>query len=113
MRNLKWICLAIALLFASSSRAQGTHQVTLTFTPSVDGGVVTVYRAPGACSTSSVFSTVTTGLAVSTYVDTGLSVGTYCYEVTTVVNGTESLPSNQVTARILPASPTTLVAVPK
>lgn len=104
------ICFA---LLAGSTFAQGTHQVTLTWTASVDGGAITVYRAPGACSSGSVFSAISTGVAVNNYVDVALSVGSYCYEVTTVVNGTESVASNQVTARILPSAPTTLVAVPK
>lgn len=95
------------LLFAISTQA-ATHQVVLNWTASVDGGVVTVYRAPGACSSSSTFAAVTTGVAANTFTDATVTVGSFCYQVTTVVNGVESLPSNQVTARILPQAPTSL-----
>ena len=110
---MKRLVLAL-LFFAAPLFAQAaTHQVMLSWTASTDGGVVTVYRAPGACSTTSVFTAVTTGVALNTYTDTTVTVGTFCYQVTTVVNGAESLPSNQVTARVLPLAPTTLVAVPQ
>lgn len=89
--------------------AAPVHQVVLNWTASTDGGVVTVYRAPGTCSTSSVFASITTGVAANTYTDSTVTVGSFCYQVTTVVNGSESKPSNQVTAVILPASPTSLV----
>ena len=110
---MKRITLALALLFAIPLFGQGAHQVTLTWTASTDGGAVTVYRASGACSTSSIFTAVTTGVAVNTFVDSTVTVGSFCYEVTTVVGGAESLPSNQVTARILPGAPTALLAIPK
>jgi hypothetical protein len=88
--------------------AAPTHQVVLNWTASVDGGVVTVYRAAGACSASSVFTAITTGVAANTFTDSTVTVGSFCYQVTTVVNGSESLPSNQITARILPSPPTAL-----
>ena len=111
---MKYLLILLALLLiALPASAQGTHSVVLTWTASVDGGAVTVYRAPGACSASSVFASVTTGVTANTYTDSAISVGTYCYQITTVVNGTESLPSNQATARILPSAPTALVATPK
>ncbi len=107
---MKLICLAAILLFASSVQTQAApHNVVLTWAASTDGGVVTVYRAPGACSTSSVFAAITTGVAVNTYTDSTVTVGSFCYQVTTVVNSVESGPSNQVTARILPQNPTSLV----
>lgn len=98
----------IVLFFSVVAQAQAAHQVVLAWTASVDGGVVTVYRAPGACSTSSTFTSITTGVATNTYTDSTVTVGAFCYQVTTVVNGVESLPSNQVTARILPSAPTSL-----
>ena len=98
----------ILVLFAAPLFAAGTHTVTLTWTASVDGGVYTVYRAPGACSSTSTFASITSGVAGTTYADTGLAPGSFCYEVTTVVNGAESAPSNQAPAVILPASPGTL-----
>lgn len=85
--------------------ATGTHTVTLTWTASVDGGAYTVYRASGTCSATATFTAVTSGVAVTTYADSGLAPGNFCYQVTTVVNGAESAPSNQAPAVILPASP--------
>jgi hypothetical protein len=109
----KLLLLLLLLLCTEPAFAQGTHTVALTWTASIDGGVVSVYRATGACSPSSIFTKVTSGVTGLTYTDTALTPGTYCYQVTTVVNNAESNPSNQVTAVILPAPPTTLGAVPK
>lgn len=106
---MKRLVFAGLLLLAGVLRAQAApHSVTLNWTASSDGGVVTVYRAAGACSTSSVFASITTGVAANTFTDSTVSVGAFCYQVTTVVNGVESLPSNQVTARVLPQAPTAL-----
>lgn len=88
------------------------HSVVLTWTPSVDGGAVTVYRATGACSVSSVFASITTGIAANTYTDGTVGIGAFCYQVTTIVNGRESAPSNQITAVVLPSPPTSLTASP-
>jgi hypothetical protein len=110
------ICFA---LFAGSAKAQGTHTVALSWGASPDAAAnptlsYTVYRASGACSTSPLFAPVATNVAqTDIFTDTALAPGVYCYQVTAVLNGAESLPSNQVTARILPSAPTTLVAVPK
>lgn len=106
---MKRLLLAVLLLFATGAYAQAApHSVALSWTASTDGGVVTVYRASGACSTSSVFASITTGVATNTFTDSTVTVGSFCYQVTTVVNGLESQPSNQVTARILPQAPTSL-----
>ena len=101
----------IILLAAIPVSAQGApHSVTLNWTASTDGGVVTVYRAAGVCSTSSVFASITTGVATNTFTDSTVTVGSFCYQVTTVVNGLESKPSNQVTAVVLPQAPSGLTA---
>ena len=106
---MKKIILFAILFFTWITPASAAHNVVLTWTASPDGGVVTVYRAPGACSTSSVFASIASGVAVNTYTDSTVTVGSFCYQVTTVVTGVESKPSNQVTAVILPSSPTGLV----
>jgi hypothetical protein len=114
-RLARAVPLAVILLLALPLAAQtGAHTVTLTWTASPDGGVVTVYRATGTCSTVPLtFTAISTGVTGTTYVDSGIAPGKFCYQVTTVVNGAESLPSNQAQAVILPLAPTTLVAVPK
>lgn len=82
------------------------RSVVLTWTPSVDGGVVSVYRASAACSTTPTnFSQIAGGLIPATYTDATVTVGNYCYQVTTVVNGVESKPSNQFSAAVLPQPP--------
>jgi hypothetical protein len=106
--TMKKIAFLFFFLLAADTLAQGTHKVTLTWTASPDGGVVTVYRAIGTCSTSLTFTSITSGVAGTTYADSALAPGRYCYQVTTVVNGAESVPSNQAQAVILPSSPSSL-----
>lgn len=111
----KLIGLVLLLLFAVPAIPQttGSHQVTLTWSASIDGGAYTVYRATGTCSSSLTFTAISTGVAATVYVDSGIAPGAFCYQVTTVLNGAESLPSNQAQARILPASPTSLTLTVK
>jgi hypothetical protein len=109
---MKNLLLVIAIIFLLSSNATAApHNAVLTWTASTDGGAVTVYRAPGACSSSSVFVSITTGVAANTFTDSTVTVGSFCYQVTTVVNGNESKPSNQVTAVILPSPPSGLTEI--
>jgi hypothetical protein len=71
-----------------------------------------VYRAPGACSDSSRFERVNAApLAVRTYQDTP-TPGTWCYRVTALVAGVESVPSAPVAILVQPAAPTGLTATP-
>jgi len=101
--------LAAFLFLAVPLNAAPTHQVVLNWLASADGGAVTIYRAPGACSASSVFASISSGVTANTYTDSTVTVGSFCYQVTTIVNGVESLPSNPVTVRLLPGAPTSLV----
>lgn len=104
------LVLALAVLSASAM-AQSTHSVTLSWTPSSDGGTVNVYRAPAACSTNpNNFAVIKSGVAAAgPYQDAEIAVGNYCYRLTAVVGGAESVPSNSVTAAVLPQSPTNVV----
>jgi len=95
------------------AQTTGSHTVTLTWTASLDGGIYTVYRATGVCSPTLTFTSLSVGITGTTYVDSGISPGRFCYQVTTVVNSAESLPSNQAQAVILPAPPTSLTVVVK
>lgn len=103
----KLIILFVLLLLAIPTKA--AHSVVLNWTASIDGGIVTVYRASGTCSPTSVFTSISSGVITNTFTDTTVNVGSFCYQVTTIVNGKESLPSNQVSAVILPQPPQTLV----
>jgi len=85
------------------------HTVSLTWTASPDGGTVNVYRASGACTAT--FSPLTTNQAsAGPYTDSTASVGTFSYQITAVVGGAESAPSNCVTVTISPQPPTGLTA---
>jgi hypothetical protein len=113
LKSVVIACIAL-IAITSAAIAQSSHSVTLTWTASPDGGTVNVYRAPGACSTSAAFTKITTGVvAAGPYVDNGIAVGNYCYQVTAVVGGAESVPSNQAPASVLPSAPTVLVTVAK
>jgi hypothetical protein len=107
MRSFK--ALLVALLYVASAQAQSTHSVTLNWNASVDGGAVSVYRAAGACSTNPTsYTQIKAGVATTSYVDTAVPVGTYCYRVTTVVSGAESVPSTNANAPVLPQPPQSL-----
>lgn len=121
MRKVMLFCgvLLLALVLMPSARkgleaqTTGSHTATLTWTASPDGGVYTVYRATGTCSSTLTFSSISVGVTGTTYADAGLAPGKFCYQVTTVVNGAESVPSNQAQAVILPSPPSALVVSAK
>lgn len=121
-RTVGWLLLFLLALIAMSLPALGrppalllqaaasapAHSVTLTWTPSADsdGGTVgsnNVYRAPGACSAAGTMAQIATAVAAPTYKDGTVAVGeSYCYEVTFVINGTESAPTNEVSVTVKP-----------
>src|ERR1700761_6485807 len=110
--SMKVLRLLILLAVSNLAFAQTpNHSVQLSWTASTDtGGTVNVYRAPGSCSGT--FTQLKTGVAAAgPYTDTTVTVGTFAYQVTAVVGGAESKPSNCVVASILPAAPTVLVIV--
>ena len=114
MKNIAIAFIVLAAL-TNATFAQASHSVTLNWTASTDtGGTVNVYRTAGACSTSATFTKIATGVvAAGPYVDSGIAVGNYCYQVTAVVGGAESVPSNQAPASVLPNAPTILVTIAK
>jgi hypothetical protein len=97
---------------------QSSHSVTLTWTASTDAiGNPTlfydVYRAPVACTATPTptFSRVgSTAPLATTFTDTAVPLGVFCYVVTSLVNGAESVSSNTAPAVILPAAPTSVKA---
>ena len=99
--------LLILLLFASPAFG---HSALLGWTPSSDAVanptlIYNVYRSTGGCTGS--FTRVGTA-ATPSYTDISITIGTYCYYVTSTLNGAESVPSNTVSAVVLPAAPTAL-----
>jgi hypothetical protein len=71
-----------------------------------DTATYNIYRATGACSVPSTFAKVGTS-TVRSYTDSP-PVGRYCYRVTAVVGGVESVPSSTLEYASLPPAPTDL-----
>ena len=105
---LERIAVVLVLAFAlDSAPARAQNSVRVSWTASSDAGgnpslVYNVYRA-GSCPGQ--FSKLDSVPASGTsYLDTNVAVGAvYCYQVTAVLNGVESMPSNQVIAAIPPS----------
>ena len=105
----------LCIMLVCVSFAQSSHSATLTWTLSTDSGSgYNAYRLAGACPSSATTGQGTkltsTPLAAGTvtFTDANLAVGTYCYYVTAVLNGAESVPSNLAPAVVLPQSPSAL-----
>lgn len=125
----RMILAAIALMlaipvYAAPSASAGlaaaateSGSVTFTWSNVNTTGTVTLYKASAACSTNpTTFTPIQTGIAsAGPYEDNSTVNGTagvsnYCYYVTAVVNGAESIPSNKVSisVTVLPQPPTGL-----
>jgi len=106
---------SIALVWCASLAAQSAHTVALSWTDTTNpaGTSYNVYRAAGACTGSPAFAKIgSTPVSVKTYTDSAVaSAATYCYQVTAVLNGVESVPSNSVAAVIPPDPPSGLSVV--
>lgn len=98
--------LAAVMGITGSGFAQtGPHGVDLNWTASADAGVsYNVYRSQ---TSGSNYAKINTALVSGlTFSDNSVSVGqTYFYVVRSVLNGVESVNSNEVQARILPSPP--------
>ena len=86
------------------------HQVVLQWTASIDvpADSYNVLRgtAAGQEASTPINSAPITG---TTYTDSTVEPGTWFYVVESIANGVSSVPSNEVSAVILPAAPTDLV----
>src|SRR5262245_17901717 len=107
----KHLLLPIAALLAFAAIllfAQTPHTVDLAWTDTANpaGTTYSVWRAPGACSPSSVFTRITSALTAKTYQDSNVPVGNYCYYVTATLSGNESAPSTSTGALVNPFAPT-------
>ena len=111
----RWLWLLAALLFASAASA---HTVNLSWTISTDDTTTncaasgachqTVYRAPGACSTTSSFISLGSIAATQgTYADTNVPGGIWCYAVSFTLDGTESA-KDSLTVSLQPQAPTSI-----
>lgn len=110
--------LFVLVISAIPAHAQ-SHAVALAWTASIDAVAnstltYNLYRAASSCATASSFTKVNTAaISGTSFTDSSVTVGnTYCYQATSVLNGLESVDSNQTAAVILPAPPTALTATP-
>lgn len=122
------ICLALFLCIGSAVKAQ-SHSAALTWTLSSDDTTTAcavsgancsqaAYRAPGACSSTSVFTALSASLAATatTYTDSTLVPGNYCYAVTFTIGGLTSViyqsgNTNFTAVSLPPAVPSALSVV--
>ena len=108
--------------------AQSTHSAALTWTLSTDDTTTAcavtganclqaAYRAPGACSSTSVFTALNAALSATatTFTDATLVPGQYCYAVTFTIGGVTSLVyssgDTNFASVTLPPSPQTSLSV--
>ena len=91
MRKIALATFLALAFFVVSAKAQ--FDVSLSWTASSTSGVTyNVYRQQ-ACSGN--FQEISTGTATTTYIDSAVASGeTYCYYVTAISAGIESMPSN-------------------
>ena len=106
---MKKILLFISLLILSApSYAQG-HSAVITWSAPSDaivGETYNVYRAPLACSAAVTGGAIIPGpgwtklnstpITALTYTDATITAGSWCYYVSAVQNGVESIPSSPI-----------------
>jgi hypothetical protein len=98
------IVITLAITLATPA-ARAQHSVILTWTASTDAAAnpsltYNVYRSPTCTGT---FAKRNSSPITSTsYAETGVLPGSYCYQVTSVLSGSEGVPSNQA-AVLIPA----------
>jgi|SRR5271154_4670480 hypothetical protein len=101
MNKLAFTLVILALtITAAPARAQ-THSVALSWTASASAAAnpsltYNVYRSPGCSGTFTLLNS--SAVSATSFTDAGLSPGTYCYQITALLSGVESMPSNQAAA---------------
>ena len=96
------LVLAFAAIPASAQRAVS---LTWTASSSAAGSPSLAYNIYRASTCGGPFAKLNASpLAATAYLDAALLPGSYCYQVTSVLNGSESSPSNQAAALIPSAS---------
>ena len=101
------LLLAPALaLGAVPARAQNSVRVSWTASSDAGGNPSLVYNVYRAGSCPGQFTKLNSApLSDTSYLDTNVGVGAvYCYQVTAVINGVESAPSNQTIAAVPPSA---------
>ena len=105
--------LVLAFVFAAFAFGQTAHKVTLTWEDVLNpvGTTYTVYRSNGACSGTPAYVALATAVAVKTYENTGVNPGKYCYTVTAIFGGEESVYADPAVAQVRPFKPTAFTVV--
>jgi hypothetical protein len=106
---MKRIALLLALALAPSAvpaRAQNSVRVSWTASSDAGGNPSLVYNVYRASSCPGRFTRMNSmPLSGTSYLDMNVAVGAaYCYQVTSVLNGVESVASNQVIAAVPPSA---------
>ncbi len=112
--KLSIVSLTVLMLAAVSCPGQTTHSATLNWNAPSDATAETtysVYRAPGPCSGTPVLTKIASGIVPRNYVDASVTPGPYCYAVTAVAGGAESVYSNLAAATVPSFAPTTLTII--
>jgi hypothetical protein len=85
------------------------HSAVLTWVDSLDAGsTYNIYRSQTSGLYTTPLNTSPIAAGLTTYTDSSITIGTYFYIATAVLNGLESVHSNEVKAVILPSAPTAL-----
>ena len=106
MKRIALLLTLVIALGAVPARAQ--NSVRVSWIASSDAGanpslVYNVYRAGSCPGQFTKLNSVP--LSGTSYLDLNVAVGVvYCYQVTAVLNGVESIPSNQVIAAVPPSA---------
>ncbi len=105
--QMKRIALVLTLVFALDAvPAHAQNSVRVSWTPSSDavGNPSLTYNVYRADSCPGKFTELNSApLSGTSYLDTNVAIGaTYCYQVTALLDGVESIPSNQATAAVPP-----------
>ena len=129
VKNLLRLSVLLLIVGCFAPAPAKASSVALTWTPSSAdtttacaatgaGCVQTVYRAAGACSSTSIFVSIATPAATATtYTDSSPVYGTSCYAVAFTINGDTSViyatgQTDFATVLLPPPPPSGLVAVP-
>jgi fibronectin type 3 domain-containing protein len=106
MKRIALLLALLVVLAAVPARAQNSVRVSWTASSDAGGNPSLIYNVYRAGSCPGQFTKLnSTPLSGTSYLDTSAAVGAvYCYQVTAVLNGVESVPSNQVIAAVPPSA---------
>jgi fibronectin type 3 domain-containing protein len=106
MKRIALLLVLAVELGAVPARAQNSVRVSWTASSDAGANPSLIYNVYRAASCPGQFTKLNSApLSGTAYLDANVAVGAvYCYEVTAVLNGVESMPSNQVIAAVPPSA---------